>query len=217
MLELARSDPLPERRMAAMMYLGETRDPDARVQEILAQTATSGEDPALRRGALASLSTYGVNHTDLSEWVNGQLLQVIRTEGEVENRYQALVGLNWSAVTPEFLTQVRSAVWGETQPDVRAIAYEAMGGIHPNVRGPTLNLLEEAFSRETEDYVRKAIVTSLAKAGRAQALPVLGRLQSSAGPVAKDVADYIEILSKDDRDWEKIEQEKSRREAGQGS
>jgi hypothetical protein len=113
---------------------------------------------------------------------------------------------------PAVVSALVSALSSEASQEGRDAAAEVLGTVVWAQRGRALDALASRFAVEPDDDVRRTILASIVRAGRADALGTLQGLRSSAGTLEADVSDYLAILASGEDDPTKVAALKDARE-----
>jgi hypothetical protein len=105
------------------------------------------------------------------------------------------------------------ALCGETDSMARDAAAEALGDVAVAHRARTIDALAARFVAEPDEDVRRTILASIVRAGRANSATTLEALRPNAGSLALDVDDYLVALRSGEDDPEKLAALKAAREA----
>jgi hypothetical protein len=211
-LAIAREDGDPDRRRAAVAYLGAAWDRDGRAGDALLALAGPGGHEALRRAALGTLPAYAAKHPERAEALNAGLLDLARREPDGELRAQALGAVGVHAA-PERVFRELAPFLADAAPGARFAAAEKLGDAPPAFRPAALEALDRALAREPEPGTRQILLLSLVKAGRGEAAGLLRRAASNDPGLRADAEEYLSVLARGYVDWSDILREKSLLEA----
>jgi hypothetical protein len=209
---IARSDGVPERRQAAIAFLGGASDGDGRIRRTLLSLAESDGDLSVRLTALGALGGYSQRNEGQAAAVNAGLLEIARpaTAGD-DVRTQALSSVEVRRADGETLRRL-SELLSDPSSAVRLASAERLGDVPPSLRDATVSALEGALSREPNGAIKSHLLASLVKAGRGESLPALERAVRDP-QLREDALDYLQILRAGHVDWSEIAHEKSKRDA----
>lgn len=207
-------DGAPAQRQSALYFLSQAGVLSPALQDRIAAYARVEGDPALQSGAVAALAQVARLDEARAPSVNAQLLDVARSAADGMVRSNALGALTGRVTEDATLTQVAEFLRSDRDSEVRRAAAESLGGVPAERRGPALAALEAAFRSESATEVRRTILISIVRAGRADAAATLERIAGIDPSLARDAQDYLEILATGETDPNRVFEAKSRREAG---
>jgi hypothetical protein len=153
--------------------------------------------------------------------LDAALVVVALTDADAGTRSQALAALRLHEADGATVDAISSPLARDPDASWRQAAAEALGDVSPACREKTLAMLASALDLEREPFVRRTELTSIVRAGRAQAIPTLEAIQRKHADLAQDAEDYLVELRKGEVDmdhlWAAKERAESlRRDAGAG-
>jgi len=200
------------RRQSAFYFLGQAHQVPPGLQDRIAAFARAESDPALQSGAIQALAQFARTDEARTVTVNTQLTDLARGCTEPMIRANAISAIQSRACDEAALATVAEFLRADRDGEVRRAAAEVLGGAPVQNRFVALAELEKAWRAEPEADVKRAILISIVRAGRADAAASLERLPPDPA-LARDVQDYLQILNAGETDTARIFEEKARREA----
>lgn len=212
-LQIAETDTDSTRRRVALLFLANNPDPSSDLQERLRRLARADTDPGVQVSALHALSMFAEVKPSLALQVNRDLLDIAGAARDPMVRTNALSVFRGHDADTSQIESLGTYLMRDTEGSVRLSAAEALGQVKPEAREAALSQLGTAFSQEDAAEVRRVILMSIVRAGRADARAALERLLPSARASTDDIRDYIEILGTGETNPEAVIQAKAMRDA----
>ncbi|MBI3098022.1 MAG: hypothetical protein HYY93_07235 [Planctomycetes bacterium] len=212
-LDLAEHGDDSTRRRVALLFLANNPDPSGELSDRLRRLARSDSDPGVQVSALHALSMFAEVRPSLSAQVNRDLLDVATAATDPMVRTNALSVFRGRDADASQIESLGGRFLRDPEGAVRLSAAEALGQVRPEARGAALNQLGTAFGQEGATEVRRVILMSIVRAGRADARATLERLLPTAGAMTEDVRDYLEILGTGETNPDAVIQAKAVRDA----
>ncbi|MBI4617015.1 MAG: hypothetical protein HY720_25610 [Planctomycetes bacterium] len=217
MIDVARSDPNPDRRRAALLFLGTAVDPSGGAAEALLAAAERDPLAEIQMSALTALAEHGRNNQELVARIQDGVLSIVRTAKADAVRAQALSSLDLYGAQPSVVETVAGLLSPTSSLELRYSAASALGGAGPQHQEAVVSGIETAYGVEQDQGVRAEMIQSLVRAGRTQALEALQRLREDDPDLRVHIDDYVAILETGEVDFQQIQALKSERERKRSS
>lgn len=211
-LEIARSDVLSSRRVAAVTFLGQGASQPPELDRELIELIHADADPEIRSAAIAALRQRGEIDATAAQRLNPELIETASVQSDPAVRQQALQALRVRELSEHQLHGMLGFLKDET-PAVRITAAEQLGDARPQHRIAALNALSETVRFDARSDVRRACLLSMVKVGRKESLTTLRQLRDVDPELTQEIDDYVAILANGDVDLESILDEKRKLEA----
>lgn len=210
-LGMALRDPLPNRRMAALAFLGERSRGEAMEAQFLA-IALGDPDSLVRTEAVYALERQASLAPEGRKRLNATLLRAA-VSSDACVRAPAVGALSMRELDDSQLSSVIGLLREDNDVAVRITAAEKLGEVRAAHRARVMRELEETYVRDADKDVRHTAILSLVAAGRTEALPVLRRLVGVDPALDPVVERFARVLATGEVDLETIFEETARLEA----
>ncbi|GEM_PF-1905202 len=211
-LEMALRDSLPDRRMAALAFLGERPRGEAMEAQFLG-IALGDPDSLVRTEAVYSLQRQARVAPEACARLNATLLRAaISSDACV--RAPAVEALSMREADDAQLSSVIGYLREDEDVAVRIAAMDKLGEVRSGHRERALREIEDAYGRDAEVDVRYVAILAAVRAGRAEALPILRRMSGLDPALDPVVERFTTVLSTGEVDLDAILEEVARLEGG---
>jgi hypothetical protein len=211
-LEIARSDVLSSRRVAAVTFLGQGASQPPELDRELIELVHADADAEIRSAAIAALRQRGEIDAMAAQRLNPELIETAGVQSDPAVRQQALQAVRVRELSEHQLHGMLGFLKDET-PAVRITAAEQLGDARPQHRIAALNALSETVRFDARSDVRRACLLSMVKVARKESLTTLRQLRDVDPELTQEIDDYVAILANGDVDLESILDEKRKLEA----
>ncbi len=211
-LEMALRDASPERRMAAIAFLGERPRGEAMEAQLLG-IALGDPDSLVRTEAVYSLQRQAQVAPEACARLNATLLRAADSSDACV-RAPAVEALSMKEADDGQLSSVVGLLRKDADVAVRIAAMDKLGEVRAAHRGQALREIEEAYGRDADEDVRYVAILAAVRAGRADALPVLRRMSEVDPALAPVVERFTTVLATGVVDLDAILEEVARLEGG---
>jgi hypothetical protein len=198
------NDPSPARRAAGLRALGALPAPDASRVEMLAAAVSGDPEPAVRAAAAEALGAVADRDATLARATNAALVDASTADPDARVRYEATQAIHLGAAPPAVVGALEALMRDDRDAAVRQAAIQTLGDASAAESASVRASLEAQLAQETHPALRKSLLASIVRTGRADAIPSLETIAAASPDLAGDAQDFLAALETGATDMDAI-------------